>query len=156
MLVASLVISALLVALYHSIKRSLPEKHAKRVLLQEKLRQFAIANREGGLTSLEIERFWTQTCETYSLCRKTAISELRNELYNRAVQLLHTQQLLTGYTVSTEQQTQLMKLHAETVQWFSVALVQMDAVFIEEKATTVSVQDVWAEFIRLICHSIRA
>ncbi len=157
MFIASLLISALILVFYHGIKRTLPAKKARRLVLQEELRQFAVANREAELTSQQIERFWTQTRETYSLCRKTAISDLRNDLYTKSVLLLNTKRLLAASASdNTDQHVELMKLHAETVQWFSAALVEMDTLFGDEQDSSTSVQDVWVEFIRLICHSIRA
>ena len=143
-------------ALFHCIKRSLSARHEKRVLLQDTLRQFAIANRSGELTTAQIERYWTETSDAYWLCGTTAVNAMRNDLYNNALLLLNTKVVLADHSGSIEQQKQFLNLHTETVQWFSVALVQMDSLFTHSNTSQVTTQDVWNELVRLVCQSIRA
>ncbi len=156
MFATSLLLSAVTLALFHCIKRSLTARHEKRAVLQETLRQFAVANRSGELTSTQIESFWTQTSDAYWLCGTTAVNAMRNDLYNNALLLLNTKNALTDHPDSIEQHAQFLKLHTETVQWFSAALVQMDSLFTHSNTAQVTAQDVWNEAVRLVCRSIRA
>ena len=156
MLAACLISSALLLAMFHCIKRSLPARHARCILVQEKLSKFAIANRTRELTSAQIEQFWAQTSNTYSVYGITATNELRNELYQNALLLLSTKNQLSDSGLSDERHTQLAKLHADTVQWFSAALVQMDSDFTDIHTGKVSAHDVWEELLRVVSQSLRA
>lgn len=153
---ASLLLSAVTLTLFHYVKRSLSARQEKRALLQERLRQFAIANRSGELTSAQIECFWTQTSDAYWLGGTAAINAMRNDLYNNALLLLNTKNALTDQSASIEQHTQFLNLHTKTVQWFSASLVQMDALFTPSNTAQVTAPDVWNELVRLVCRSIRA
>ena len=155
MVIGSLGLSLLVLLSHWYFERLLPAKQIQRTLLQQQLRQFAIANRHVDVTEKQLDAFWADTQNSYVLGSTSAISEVRGQLYEKSTLLLKTRQEMAQADTSLKRRNELLHLHSNTIQWFSGVLIRMDSLFVSEREPVVSVQDVWGDLARVLGRSLR-